>query len=82
MSGAVAMASPDDDVPRVRCPKCGAEVLDFDGFGFVACPECEFCTHPSSTADASGDFVCNVCRKVTGRVTYPRPAAEHHEGAD
>lgn len=25
-----------DALPRMTCPKCGAEHTDYDGFGFVA----------------------------------------------
>ena len=42
--------------PKLTCPKCGAEQDDFDGFGFIYCPECEYCTHPNSI-----DGVCGIC---------------------
>jgi len=64
---AIATSNPDDEV-RISCPKCGAEQLDLDGFGLVACPECGFCTHPSADSDAHGRMVCGICKKVVGQV--------------
>jgi hypothetical protein len=64
-----------EPVPAHECPKCTKTVLDFDGFGFIACPWCDFCTHPSSTSDQAGNMVCDICRKVTGQVIGPVKAA-------
>jgi len=55
-------AEEDDDLPSVTCPRCGAEGEDLDGFGFVHCPACDYCTHPSRTGG-----VCEVCGEVVGR---------------
>lgn len=59
-------ASPyDGDQPDMQCPKCGAVLPDFDGFGFLAHtkPEypdgCGYCAHPSRD-----DGVCNICGDV------------------
>lgn len=39
------------------CPNCGAaQEEDFDGFGFIACRACHYCTHPSLTGG-----VCDIC---------------------
>jgi hypothetical protein len=52
-----------DDYPTVRCPKCGKEETDMDGFGFIACiPGCGYCTHPSSDGDPP---VCGICGAST-----------------
>ena len=76
MSGGVAIfdddgdddagAAPNEPVPRHPCPRCGFAVLDFDGFGFVACPACEFCTHPMSDSGRDGNVRCGICRKIIG----------------
>ena len=44
--------------PIVRCPKCGDEQIDYDGFGFIAClPDgCGYCTHPTRSG-----AVCEIC---------------------
>ena len=44
----------DGDLPWVRCPACGAEQADADGFGVLHCPTCGYCTHPSITGDRCG----------------------------
>jgi hypothetical protein len=50
-----------DDYPMAKCPKCGDEQLDFDGFGFIACiPGCGHCTHPSADG-VDGRFYCGIC---------------------
>jgi hypothetical protein len=45
--------------PPVVCPGCGASWPDLDGLGFVACPNCGLCTHPSRTGG-----VCGLCGDV------------------
>jgi len=45
--------------PQISCPRCGAGGEDLDGFGFVHCPACDYCTHPSRTGG-----VCEVCGEV------------------
>jgi ribosomal protein L37AE/L43A len=59
---------PDDDYPEHTCPICSKVSVDCDGFGLLACPYCDYCTHPSSTSDRAGNMVCNVCGQVVGRV--------------
>jgi hypothetical protein len=44
------------EYPRALCPECGDDTEDLDGFGFVACTVCGYCTHPSRT-----DGVCGIC---------------------
>ena len=52
----------EDDIEslKVRCPRCGLEQIDVDGFGFQACqphPEgCGYCLHPMLT-----NGVCMIC---------------------
>ncbi len=52
----------DPEVPEAQCPKCGAWVPDYDGFGvlFHLRPEhkdgCGYCAHPSTT-----DGKCGIC---------------------
>lgn len=45
-----------DDFDKVTCPVCGAEQVDMDGFGFLDCPHCLYCTHASISND-----VCDGC---------------------
>ena len=53
------MTAPDDDYPVVKCPKCGKEQVDMDGFGFLACiPGCGYCKHPSASGNPP---VCGIC---------------------
>lgn len=40
----------------ICCPECKLELIDSDGFGFVYCPRCKYCVHPSAT-----NGVCNIC---------------------
>lgn len=52
-------------VPEMVCPKCGAELPDFDGFGVLAHTKpaypdgCGFCSHPSRD-----NGVCGICGDV------------------
>jgi len=43
----------------VECPRCHAAAPDHDGFGFVSCSACGYCTHPSRS-----DGVCGICGNV------------------
>jgi len=54
------MADAADEIPQTQCPKCGAWVDDYDGFGVLAHPECGYCCHPSST-----NGVCGICGAST-----------------
>lgn len=45
-----------DDYPLLVCPKCGVSDNDFDGFGFIACESCGYCTHPSRDGGT-----CSIC---------------------
>lgn len=45
-----------DEMPTIVCPQCGDTQHDFDGFGFVHCKACGFCTHPSRDGG-----VCGIC---------------------
>ena len=55
------------DIPVIRCPRCGAEQEDFDGFGFSYCPECGYCIHPASVK-VGNKWICEVCGKETGSI--------------
>lgn len=46
----------DAQLILVRCPRCGTEQVDLDGFGFINCERCHYCTHPSFTGER-----CDVC---------------------
>lgn len=46
------MKAPDQS----PCPKCGAWVDDWDGFGVLRHEACGWCAHPSRTGD-----VCDIC---------------------
>ena len=53
----------------VECPECHVEHEDLDGFGFVYCPACGHCTHPSADGDDDNGMYCTVCgRNVTDMV--------------
>lgn len=60
-----------DDMPTATCPRCKAEVEDFDGFGVLAhikpaYPDgCGYCSHPSRDGDGKGNWVCGICGEVT-----------------
>lgn len=49
----------------VRCPKCGDEQPDLDGFGFLICDACGYCTHPSSSAPIGEQLRCDHCGEPT-----------------
>lgn len=57
------------DQPTMRCPKCGVEEPDFDGFGMLAHTKpafergCGFCVHPSMDVDDDGGWTCGLCGK-------------------
>lgn len=47
----------------MTCPKCGDEQEeDLDGFGFLYCEKCGYCTHPSVDGD-----VCGLCKATVKR---------------
>lgn len=54
-----------DDYPTVQCPQCKAEHADMDGFGFLICGECGYCTHPTSSLHDDGKWYCGLCGEVT-----------------
>jgi len=45
-----------NDTPKTQCPRCGAWVEDFDGFGVLAHEACGYCSHPSGYGG-----VCQIC---------------------
>ncbi len=53
----------EDDYPVVECPKCRAEQVDLDGFGFVHCPKCRFCRHPHEMLESEG-WRCQICGNI------------------
>jgi hypothetical protein len=64
----------DEDYPTVKCPKCGTEQSDMDGFGFIACftHGCMYCTHPNRDLTDDG-WKCGICGDVTPNDTAARP---------
>jgi len=53
------------EVPETQCPKCGAWIPDFDGFGVLAHLGpygCGYCKHASITGG-----VCSFCGKEVER---------------
>ena len=50
------MTDEDDAIETTECPKCGHEMPDDDGFGFVYCDNCQHCAHPSYEGG-----VCTIC---------------------
>lgn len=64
-----------DDQPTMQCPRCGAEMPDFDGVGVLAHigeGGCGYCRHPSRDL-IDGAWVCGICgdRRIPAR---PRKA--------
>ena len=55
------MADAADEVPQTQCPKCGAWVDDYDGFGVLAHSECGYCCHPSASGSP---LTCGICGAV------------------
>lgn len=52
----------------VRCPCCGVEHEDMDGFGVLTCEMCGYCSHPSVTGGR-----CDSCdRPVPRSAAAPR----------
>jgi hypothetical protein len=47
-------------MPKMKCPKCGAEYDDFDGLPLVFCTVCGYCSHPASTRK-HGRELCETC---------------------
>lgn len=58
-----------DTYLAVDCPRCGVRSIDFDGFGFVHCPACHHCEHPSLSGGPDGVMVCNLCGRSEVRHT-------------
>lgn len=50
------------EYPTNTCPKCAHEQIDLDGFGFITCEACGYCTHPSFSGEQ-----CEFC----GAPDYP-----------
>jgi hypothetical protein len=47
----------EDDYPALVCPICFTDGGDdLDGFGFIQCQTCGFCTHPTRLGT-----VCEIC---------------------
>jgi hypothetical protein len=66
-----------EDRPTMRCPRCGAEEPDFDGFAMLAHVKpgfssgCGYCTHPSRD-----DGVCGICGDIEPDRPKPMSDAE------
>jgi hypothetical protein len=58
-----------DYASAMRCPQCGTVEEDFDGFGFIKCENCGYCTHPNATFE-DGKWICGICgeEKVIGGI--------------
>jgi len=56
----------DDEVPKSKCPKCGALVDDYDGFGVLHHEVCGYCVHPNSTRE-EGKWICGICGEEISR---------------
>ena len=75
MKGMTRTARPDDTAPTAPCPRCGAEVEDYDGFGVLAHVQpyhadgCGYCSHPSRDGDGMGGMVCGICGDVRREVS-------------
>ena len=72
-------AIPTQEQPTLTCPRCGVEQEDFDGFGFMACEACHYCTHPSRDGNSLGYMICGICGDAEppaegqgGSVSYER----------
>jgi hypothetical protein len=50
-----------DEYPWIECPRCHDSTKDMDGFGFLACDKCGYCTHPCSSGDP---LTCGICGAV------------------
>lgn len=49
-----------EDAPDFTpCPKCGADVAEWDGFGVLFHAPCGYCKHAARTGD-----VCDFCGKA------------------
>jgi flavoprotein len=49
-----------NEMPKIACPKCGAQYDDYDGLSFSYCPACGYCSHPNSTVE-NGKEICGIC---------------------
>lgn len=49
-----------DVLPIMRCPKCGHEEPDPDGFSMLHCSECGWCEHPAADK-VDGVWICGIC---------------------
>ena len=64
-------------MPEMTCPRCHAELPDFDGFGCLAHTKpaypdgCGYCSHPSRD-----DGVCGLCGDVKPAVSPMQPDDE------
>lgn len=56
----------DEDMPTMTCPRCRAELPDFDGFGVLAHTKpayadgCGFCVHAGKSL-TDGRWACDYC---------------------
>lgn len=53
---AAVVAEAPEEMPVQTCPRCEHEQYDFDGFGFVRCGSCWYCSHPSRI-----NGMCELC---------------------
>lgn len=54
----------EDGMPTMECPRCGVEMVDYDGFGVMAhlgAGGCGYCRHASRS-----DGVCGYCGDDNG----------------
>lgn len=63
----------DEEMPTMRCPRCGQLEPDMDGFGMLAHAPCGYCTHPSIT-----DGVCGICEVEIGTQRAARARGTEH----
>jgi len=54
-----------EEYPIITCPQCGDETEDLDGFGFLYCDKCKFCTHPS-WSEHRDVMRCDMCGTEEG----------------